>query len=323
MNQQSMQACVFDAPGNPHEVLQARTVPIPTPAQGELLVRMEASPIHPADLMFIGGRYRVRPTLPQIAGLEGCGAVVRNASDLDFALGTRVAFRHPGCWAEYNVVPAGKVFRIPDGVQAQAACQFSLNPITAWALLHESHAKPGGWIAINAGSSTVSGLLRVLARSEGLNPVSIYRGKAPQGSDVAVSSDAPDLAAALLQATGGRPLAALLDSIGGPAVTRVFPALATGAIIVSYGVLDREAALISNADLIYRNLSWKGFGVDHWLAHNERLVPGMAQTLWRAISQDALPLPVRSSHGLGDCREALTAAAQGPGKVLFAPALNP
>ena len=319
MNQQSMQACVFDAPGNPHEVLQARTVPIPSPANGELLVRMEASPIHPADMMFIGGRYRVQPTLPQIAGLEGCGAVVRNASDRDFAPGTRVAFRHPGCWAEYNVVPAGKVFRVPDGVRAQAACQFSLNPITAWALLHESDAKPGDWITINAGSSTVAGLLRVLAGSEGLRPVSIYRGKAPDGSGIAVSSEAPDLAGALLEATRGRPIAALLDSIGGPAVTRVLPALATGAVIVSYGVLAREAAVIGNPDLIYRNLTWKGFGVDYWLAHNEGLLRAMAQTLWGAISQDALPLPVRSSHGLGDFRDALAAAAEGPGKVLLVP----
>jgi hypothetical protein len=41
---------------------------------------------------------------------------------------------------------------------------------------------------------------------------------------------------------------------------------------VSYGVLDDAPIAVRNSDLIYRNLTWKGFGIDYWLA--TKLVSG-------------------------------------------------
>jgi NADPH:quinone reductase len=321
MNQQSMQACVFERTGNT-AVVQTPFVPVPSPREGELLVRMEASPIHPADLMFIAGRYRIKPLLPQIAGLEGCGTVLQDASDMGFAAGTRVAFRHPGCWAEYNVVPARKVSRVPPGVAAADACQYSLNAVTAWALLHECGAKRGNWIAINAASSTVAGVVRALAEHSGIRTVSIYRGQPPRQEGPAVSSDMPNLPGALLEATGSQPIVSLLDAIGAGATRQVLPALAADGVILSYGVLDSTPSAIGNPDLIFRNLTWKGFGIDHWLACNASLLPAMSEMLWRRIQQSELPLPVRSTHVLARVHDAF-ADAKGRGKVLLVPAADP
>jgi NADPH:quinone reductase-like Zn-dependent oxidoreductase len=311
----TMQAAVFDEAGAPEQVLQVRTVAVPQPQAGEVLVKIEASPVQPADGMFIGGRYRIKAQFPQVAGLEGCGTVVACGAGVDLPVGTRVAFRHPGCWAEYAVVPTAKLSRVPQGVSVEDACQFSLNPITAWALLDECGAQSGDWIAMNAAASTVSGLVRALAARRGIRVVGIHRSDAPQGD---VSSGAEDLGAALLAATGGAPLAALLDCIGGQSVMRVLPAMKTGGVIVSYGVLEREPAPMANADLIYRNLTWKGFGVDHWLARNAPQVAAMGQGLWSAIRDGALPLPVRSRHALADVRQAFATPAGG-GKTLLMP----
>lgn len=111
--------------------------------------------------------------------------------------------------------------------------------------------------------------------------------------------------------TGGEPLAGLLDSVGGDAITSMLPALRPGATIVSYGVLGDGAATISNPDIVYRNLCWKGFVIDRWLATSAGRIPAMVEELWRSIASGALPLPVRARYRLEDVRRAIADAASG------------
>jgi NADPH2:quinone reductase len=316
-----MQAAVFQAAGEPEQVIEVQRVAVPQPQADEVLVSIEASPVHPADLMFIGGRYRIKPAFPQIAGLEASGVVVQAGAGAPVPIGTRVAFRHPGCWAEFAAVPAAKVFEVPHGIRADAACQFALNPITAWGLLDEAGVQEGDWVAVNAASSTVAGIVRGLARRRGAQVVSIYRGTPPAGTDAAVSSGSEDLAAAILAATAGAPVAALLDCVGGASITRVLPAMKPGGCVVSYGVMEREPAAMGNVDMIYRNLTWKGFGVDYWLQRSAQQRSVMADGLWAAIAQGDIALPVRSRHGLARTRAAIADATHGPntGKALIVP----
>jgi NADPH2:quinone reductase len=71
-----MNAVVFERPGAASERLELQEVDTAVPRGDEVLVRVEARPIHPADFMFIEGRYRIEPSFPQIAGLEGSCTVV-------------------------------------------------------------------------------------------------------------------------------------------------------------------------------------------------------------------------------------------------------
>ncbi len=315
-----MQAVVFEATGTAEEVLSVKTVNVPKPAAGEVLVRLEASPIHPADLMFIGGRYRIKPAFPQVAGLEGSGKVVAAGEGVSLALGVRVAFRHPGTWAEYVSVPVAKIHVVPDGIAADSACQFSLNPLTAWALLDDAGVKPGDWIAVNAASSGIARLVHGLATRKGMKVIGIVRGTAKTVLPFpVVSMEVPDLGAAILEVTGGQNIAALLDCVGGQSITRVFPAMQQGATVVSYGVMETTAAQVSNVDMIYRNLSWKGFGIDYWLSKSSEAVPCMTSEIWQAMAGGGLELPVKAVFPLTGFKAALEAMNAGPntGKVLL------
>ena len=69
----TMQAIIFDHAGEPADVLRHADAAMPTPVDNQVLVKVVARPIHPADLAFIRGQYRVRPQFPQAAGLEGAG----------------------------------------------------------------------------------------------------------------------------------------------------------------------------------------------------------------------------------------------------------
>lgn len=315
----TMKAAVFETTGEPAAVITLREVSVPAPGRGETLVKIDAGTIQPADFMFIGGRYRIKPQPSQIAGLEGTGVVVEAGPEVAVRVGERVAFRSPGSWAEYALVPAERLHPVPPDISTGDAAQFPLNPVTAWALLDEVRPKAGDWIAINAATSTVAQLVAGLARRRGVRVFGLVRagGQVPLEFPT-LSSDTAGLAEQMLVLSGGAAFAGLFDSIGGPAIMTVLPALRPGATIVSYGVLQPEPAPMRNADLIYRNLTWKGFGIDRWLANSGGPPAAMTAELWDAIRRRELVLPVRARYRLEEIQAALTdASSHGrAGKVL-------
>lgn len=306
MSQHTMWAAVFDRTGPASEVVRIREVPVPVPGPGEMLVRVDAASIHPADFMFIEGRYRVKPRLPQVAGLVGSGTLVDGDASRDWPAGTRVAFRRAGAWAEYCCVPLDRMYRIPEHVEERQACQFALNPLTAWGLLDMADVHEGDWIAINAAGSNVARLTRALAQSRGIHVIGIHRELPANAGDTDVAEG--DELAARLTAIAGKPLAALLDCVGGHAVTDVVPALAQGATIVSYGTLGSDRALVSNADIVYRNLRWCGFGIDRWLDSLGPRTEDVVRALWDRMD-GLLETPAMGVYALADIEGALASMA--------------
>jgi len=228
-----MRAIVFERTGEPRDVLALCEVPTPTVGPGQVLVAVEASPVHPADFGFIRGSYRVKPSFPQIAGLSGAGHVLATGDGVRLARGVRVAFRWPGAWAEQVAVRVERTFVVPEDIAAEVAAQFPVNPITAWGLLDVARAQPGQWLGLTAASSSVAALVGALAGERGLHVVGISR----PGSLTAlaagvhgVADDEPDLAARVRAVTTDQGLAALIDGVGGPLLGKLFPALAPGAV---------------------------------------------------------------------------------------------
>jgi len=70
-----MNAIFFNQTGDPQEVLAIGEFDRPSPGPGEILVKVHAASINPADILFIQGKYRIKPEFPQIAGLEAAGVI--------------------------------------------------------------------------------------------------------------------------------------------------------------------------------------------------------------------------------------------------------
>jgi NADPH:quinone reductase len=321
-----MQAIVFDQAGEPSDVLRVADVPDPTPSDGMALVRVAARPIHPADLAFIRGQYRMRPTFPQVAGLEGCGEVIASPAGSPFRSGMRVAFRCPGTWAELVAVPVDRLIEVPADIAETAACQASLNPMTSWALLDESGAQTGDWVLLTAATSVVSNLVAQIAQPRGIHTVGLVRGnlndnKPRCAADQVVTTQNPDVLKTIRDVVGKAAITALLDSVGGPLTAKLMTVLAPGANVVAYGVQDREPAAVTNAVLVYSNLTWKGFGIDRWLSqHSAEAKAEMIAEIWTMIRDQTVRLPVASSHRLTAIVEALAADSKPgrTGKVILA-----
>lgn len=320
-----MKALVFRRAGEPRDVIEYADVPEPELTDGHAVVRVTTGPIHPADLAFIRGQYRVKPVFPQVAGLEAAGTIVAAAPNAPFGPGARVAFRYPGAWAEQASVPFERLIAVPSGISDEQACQVSLNPVTAYALLDEACAVPGQSIVLTAAASTVSNIVSAMAQARGINVIGLVRGPAAAAkprciADHVLSVDEADLAAAISAITGGDKPVALLDCVGGAGVVSLFGLLALGARVVAYGVQDRSTIELTNATLIYGNLTWKGFGIDRWLTESSPdKKTGMIASLWQMIADGTLPLPVAAAFPLTQFQEALEAdAAPGrSGKVLL------
>ena len=72
-----MKAIQIETFGNPAEVARAVDIPEPSPpAEKEIVIELQASPINPYDLLMIAGAYGYRPSLPAIMGTEGAGRVI-------------------------------------------------------------------------------------------------------------------------------------------------------------------------------------------------------------------------------------------------------
>jgi NADPH:quinone reductase-like Zn-dependent oxidoreductase len=299
-----MKAIVFASAGDPREVLEIRDIAEPDPKPGEVVVEVAARPIHPSDVAFIRGTYRIRPVLPQVAGLSGAGRVVGGAG---LRRGARVAFRWPGAWAERVAVPVERIFELPEGVSDDDGAQLPLNPVTAWGLLDMANTKAGDWVGVTAPTSSVARLVVALGEMRGAHMLPIE------------STTGPGLADKVRLLTDGKGLAALLDCVGGSLVEKLFAAMQPEATIVAYGTMSDEPISLRNATLIYANLTWRGFGIDAWWAGvTPESRARMLEVLADAMRSRRLPLPVRARFELADFRRAVKSALEpAPGKVLF------
>lgn len=320
-----MRAIIFDQPGLPENVLGIRELPQPVPPPETVLIRVSARPIQPADFLFIEGRYRIKPVFPQAAGLEGVGVIMAcGESAAGLKVGQRVAFRSPGAWAEYAVAPISRTYPVPQGISDAAACQFSLNPLTAWGLLEVCTLPQQSHILITAGRSAVARLLTKLAQDRGLRITLLVREEKGyallDGDSGATIAKGSTVAGVLANPAKSGFYNAILDSVGGPDVLALIDVLEPRGRLVSYGLLDDRDIVIRASRILYKNMIWQGFGIDGWLNNAGRAQLEAAQReLWKTLSAYPELLPVSESHDLSGIKEAIRAASKRPmsGKVIL------
>lgn len=317
-----MKALVFEQAGNAADVIQLKHLAYPKPARGQLLVRVRASPIHPADLLFINGKYRYQPALPQIAGLEGAGYVEEAGHDSIIPKGSLVAFSKIGAWAQYVVIDEQDVVLLPDTFPLQKAAQLTLNPYTAYGLIQEAKVKSGDWLLLTAGHSTVSRIVIQLAAEKGICVIATVRHEEQKQELLALKAEqviAPkpgELKQTIDELTKGKGIKAALDAVGGPLATEIISSLSPGGRLIAYGLLDPKPTSYLNAEVVFKNLMIKGFGVRGYvesLSHEERT--HMISHLVHSIGRAEFKLSPAATYAVDDFAQAL--AYDKGGKVLL------
>lgn len=140
---------IFEETGEPADILHIRDIPDHTPGAGDILVRVLLSPVHPADLHVMRGRFGRTPALPISPGIECVGVVDALGEDADGPKpGTWVVLLDVWAnWRELVVAPAERVIPVPDAASDQDAAQAMINPVTALVLTTVEHRRPPGRVA--------------------------------------------------------------------------------------------------------------------------------------------------------------------------------
>ena len=179
-----MRAIVVPRLGGP-EVLTLREVPQPTPAAGEVLVRIKYAGITFGDVYQREGTYRAGKPLaetdaPLPIGGEGAGTVAALGPGVNHvAVGDTVVYAETlGSYAEYAVVAGWRVMKAPTGVPLRDAVAVYSLGLTAHYLAHDTgKLKPGVSCLIHAAAGGVGHLLVQLAKKAGASVVATVGSK--------------------------------------------------------------------------------------------------------------------------------------------------
>lgn len=215
-----MKQVVVEQPGGP-EQMKLADVPLPSPGAGDVLVRLAYSGVNFLDVYFRTGLYKADP--PITLGNEGSGIVERvGAGVTDLKAGDRVAYAMVrGSYAEYALVPAGKLVKIPDNVELETGAAIMLQGMTAHYLTHSTYALTNGSSClVHAAAGGTGGLVVQMAKLRGATVYGTTSSdeKAQQirdlGADEAILYTTQDFEAEVKRLTGGRGVDVVYDSVG-------------------------------------------------------------------------------------------------------------
>ena len=324
-SRKSMYALQISSFGEPSDVVELVKLPDPhDPLANEVLVAMEYAPINGSVLQTIRGQYGRLPSLPAGLGNEGVGRILSVGVEVDdLKVGDRVPLPSPSpSWREKIILPSTGLFPLPQNADPQQLSMLSINPPTAALLLSEYvELKPGDWVIHNAGNSGVGRSVIAFAKDRGLRTVSLVRRQelidelVAAGGDI-VLVDGAEISARVAQATGNAKVALALDGVGEEAMLSLSSCLSPGGTLVLYSAVSSKPGLASFVDLVFRNVTIRGF----WLANPAfRASPKVVEAIKtgaRLMAEGKLHMPVAATYPLVAAKEAIAHAQRG-GKVLF------
>ena len=325
---ETFKAAVYETHGNPAEVLRVVELPLAPPGPNEVVVKMSAAPINPADLNGIEGKYPIKPTLPATPGMEGAGVVIEVGSAVrDLTIGTQVIFPHNfGTWREMAVIAADRLVAVPNEIEPVQAAMLKVNPITAWRMIHDFvPLQKSDWLIQNAANSGAGQCAIQVARDLGIKTVNVVRRAElvdelrSLGGDV-VLVDGENLRDEVAAATSKAPIRLALNAVGGENALRVAKCLASDGTMVTYGAMSLQPLCIPNGMFIFKNLRFTGFWVNKWY---EAATPQeRAETfapLFDMAKRGSLRSKVEATYSLSEAAVAIAHASQNKrsGKIVF------
>ncbi len=224
------------------DVLRYEEIPMPAPGPGQALVKVEAIGLNFIDCYFRKGLYKT--ALPFIPGMEAAGMVTAAGPDVtEVRVGDRVAYApHMGAYAEYAVVPAERLVRIPNGLDVRSAAAAILQGMTAHYLATSTYPlKKGDTALVHAAAGGVGLLLTQIAKMRGARVFGTVstREKAElargAGADEVILYTEQDFEAEVMRLTNGKGVNVVYDSVARTTFDKSLKCVGIRGVLALYG----------------------------------------------------------------------------------------
>ena len=298
------------AVGGP-EKMELVDVPVPAPGPKQALVKIAASGVKFIDVYFRTGLYKA--DFPIVLGNEAAGTVEAVGPDVtEVAPGDRVAYAMSrGSYAEYAVVPASVLVKIPGHVDFATAAAAMLQGMTAHYLTHSTYPlKSGDTCLVHAAAGGTGGLIVQMAKMLGARVFGTVSTNAKaqiareHGADEAILYTQQDFEAEARRLTGGRGVDVVYDSVGKTTFDKSLGSLRIRGTMALFG---QSSGAVPPFDPGILNAKGSLFLTRPSLAHH---VQTREELLWRAgdvlnwIDSGKLKLRIDRTYPLAEAAEA-------------------
>lgn len=315
------------AHGGP-EVMKWEQLPTPQPGPNEALIRHEAVGLNYIDVYFRTGLYKA--PLPSTIGMEGAGIVLAVGDNVQgLNAGDRVAYAGGplGAYATERVIPADRLLKLPDEIDARTAAAVMLQGLTAHFLLHRTFkVQAGQTILLHAAAGGVGLIMCQWAAHLGANVIGVV--STAEKAALAKANGAAhtiighaNLAAEVKRITAGAMVPVVYDSVGKDTFNASLDCLAPFGLMVSFGnasgpVPPVDLGVLNAKGSLY--LTRPGFAT--YTAARADLAAG-AQALFTAVIAGAVKVQVNQTFRLEDAAAAHVAleARQTTGSTILLP----
>lgn len=323
-----MKAISIDTSGE-RPGLRLAEAPAPELRPGCLRLRVAATAVNRADLMQARGLYPPPPGASDILGLECAGEVLEVGEGVGgWKPGDRaMALLAGGGYAEEVVVHAGSALPVPERLSLEQAAAVPEVFLTVFLNVFQLAALPvGGSALVHGGGSGIGTAAIQLVKQAGGRIVVTAGSEAKcarcreLGADFAVNYNEGDFAAVCAEATDGRGVDVVLDSIGAPYLEKNLASLAVGGRLVIIGLMGGAKAEIGLGALLLRRLSVLGSTLRaRPVEEKERIVAGFAERFGAALEKGEIGPVVDRVLPLADAAEAhrLVQASEHFGKIVL------
>ncbi len=251
--------------GDGYDIVVSEGHSQPTPAPGELLIKVAYAGINHADLYQVQGRYPLPEETDHIPGLECAGEVVALGEDVhDWEIGGVVCgLSAGGCYAEYVTIPAAQCLAVPKGISVREAACFPEALATVWlTVCEQAKLHKGETLLVHGGSSGIGVIAIQLANIFGAQVIVTAGtdekcGACEQLGARAINYKKQDFVAEAKRMTDGKGVDVVLDMVGGSYVERNFKAMAPLARMVSIALIDGAKIKANIGGFFLKNLSWR------------------------------------------------------------------
>jgi NADPH2:quinone reductase len=224
------------------EQMQYVDIPVPQPGPKEARVKIAASGVNFIDVYFRTGLYKA--DLPITLGMEAAGVVEAVGPEVtEVRPGDRVGYAMTrGSYAEYAVVPAWQLVKVPDGIGLNSAAAAMLQGMTAHYLTHSTfQLKSGDTCLVHAAAGGAGRLIVQMAKMLGARVFGTTSTEAKAdlarqaGIDEVIFYTRQDFEVEVKRLTGGRGVDVIYDSVGAPTYLQGLNCLRPRGMMVLFG----------------------------------------------------------------------------------------